>query len=143
MASDRECPLLQAEKSSTIAEPKVEKFYPLNRILSDKLCKITRSKDYKAFYGAGFFATHFFVIYYLPAEVNFNYGITVTKKIGNAVARNKFKRIIRSLIRSYVRDNCLRPFKINITAKRSLVNKSFASISQDFRYAMNKVYNNV
>lgn len=40
-----------------------------------------------------------FVIYYEEHEENFpKFGVAVGKKIGNAVTRNKYKRIIRNLI---------------------------------------------
>jgi ribonuclease P protein component len=40
-----------------------------------------------------------FVIYYKKHQENFpKFGIAVGKKIGNAVVRNKYKRIIRNII---------------------------------------------
>lgn len=43
------------------------------------------------------FANRQFVIYYLerPKQENYRIGISVSKKIGNAVVRNKMKRFIR------------------------------------------------
>lgn len=39
-----------------------------------------------------------FVIYYIPNDKEFNrFGISVSKKIGNAVKRNYYKRIIRNI----------------------------------------------
>jgi ribonuclease P protein component len=143
MALDRECPPLLAEMSSIADELRGAKFYQHRQRLSEKICKITKSKDYKSFYGAKLVATQCFVIYYLPADINFSYGITVTKRIGNAVIRNRHKRIIKSLIRDYYKNICLKPLKINITTKVSITKKDYAAISQDFNYAMNKVLKNV
>lgn len=43
-----------------------------------------------------------FVIYYLPNNLGYDkFGISVGKKIGKAVIRNKYKRKIRSMIDEY------------------------------------------
>ena len=47
----------------------------------------------------------YFVIYSLNNNKNYdNFGISVGKKIGNAVIRNKYKRKIRSIIDIYRKD---------------------------------------
>ena len=39
-----------------------------------------------------------FVIYYIDNEIEYNrFGISVSKKIGNAVTRNYYKRVIRNI----------------------------------------------
>lgn len=43
-----------------------------------------------------------YVIYYRDNNLNlYRFGITVSKKLGNAVKRNKYKRQIRSIINKY------------------------------------------
>ena len=43
----------------------------------------------------------YFVIYYKERKLSFSrYGITLAKKFGNAVKRNKYKRILREIIRN-------------------------------------------
>ena len=47
----------------------------------------------------------YYVIYFLNNNKNYdNFGISVGKKIGNAVIRNKYKRKIRSIIDVYRKD---------------------------------------
>lgn len=48
---------------------------------------------------------HNFVLYYEKNSLGYDkYGISVGKKIGNAVIRNKYKRKIRSIIDEYKKD---------------------------------------
>lgn len=143
MGLDQECPLPLAERLSTIDDLRGAKFCQRRQRSCQKICKITKSKDYRYFYGANLVATQCFVIYYLPADIHFFYGITVTKRIGNAVVRNRHKRIIKSLIREHYKNMLLKPLKINITTKVSIIRKDYDAISQDFNYAMNKILKNV
>ena len=44
----------------------------------------------------------YFIIYNKDNNLNYDrFGISVTKKLGNAVFRNKYKRIIRSILDNY------------------------------------------
>ena len=44
----------------------------------------------------------YFVVHHLPNNLKYDrYGISVSKKLGNAVFRNKYKRKIRSIIDNY------------------------------------------
>lgn len=66
-----------------------------------------------------------FVIYYEKHEDNFpKFGVAVGKKIGNAVTRNKYKRIIRNLIdkNKFLFKNT---FDYIIIIKKSCLNMSY------------------
>ena len=65
------------------------------------------------------------------------YGISVSKKLGNAVFRNKYKRIIRSIIDNY------KKLYINekdyiIILRKEAINQSFDTLEKDFFDLMNK-----
>ena len=80
-----------------------------------------------------------FIIYYKLNELKYNrYGISVGKKLGNAVFRNKYKRKIRSII-----DN---EKKIYINKKDYIIilregakQKTFQELTQDFCSLMEKI----
>ena len=65
-----------------------------------KLYVVRHSRDFETIMEKGICAKNrSFVVYSLENELPYNrYGISVSKKIGNAVVRNKCKRIIRSII---------------------------------------------
>ena len=62
-----------------------------------KTYRVKRSKDFEQiFLAKNSFANKKFVVYKLDTEQqHFRTGISVSKKIGNAVTRNRVKRLIR------------------------------------------------
>ena len=78
-----------------------------------------------------------FVIYSLANNLNYDkYGISVSKKIGNAVIRNKYKRKIRSIIDNY-KKNYVKGLDYIIILRRGAVEKSFQELEKDFFTLMN------
>ena len=72
----------------------------------------------------------YFVIYYIKKEeVQNNYGIAISKKVGNAVTRNKLKRQTRAII-----DKHRNLFKNNhnyiIMIRKSCANTEFKILEQ-------------
>ena len=73
-----------------------------------------------------------YVVYSLENDLPYNkYGISVSKKLGNAVFRNKYKRKIRAIV-----DNCKKNYNINkdyiIILRKGAINKSFSELEKDF-----------
>ena len=69
----------------------------------ERLCK---KSEFKTVYEKGrrLFSDHF-VIMYLPNNLKYSrLGITVSKKIGNAVKRNRVKRLVREFFRLNKKD---------------------------------------
>ena len=72
-----------------------------------KTVSLTKNKDFKRIYNKGkFLANSYLVLYYLNNKEGINkLGITVNKRIGKAVVRNKVRRLIKECYR-------LREYKI-------------------------------
>ncbi len=73
-----------------------------------------------------------FVIYSNETDLPYDkYGISVSKKLGNAVFRNKFKRKIRSIIDNY-KKNYINGKDYIIILRKGAIEKSFQELEQDF-----------
>ncbi|MGE0130040.1 MAG: ribonuclease P protein component [Blastocatellales bacterium] len=67
------------------------------------------------------------------------YGITVTRKIGNAVVRNRCKRRLREIVRKYeLGDSSLGGFDLVINVKTGLAEADFKQIQEAFSRVMDR-----
>ncbi len=65
------------------------------------------------------FQDHFFIVVFMPGETEyFRLGITVSKRVGNAVVRNRMKRLIREWFRvnKSILQGC---WDVNVIAKKT------------------------
>ena len=71
----------------------------------DKKTKINKNREYKRIYNRGkSFASPFLVTYAMKNKSRINrVGITTSKKIGNAVRRNRARRVIRAAYRELMK----------------------------------------
>ena len=65
-------------------------------------------------------------------------GLSISKKIGGAVARNRAKRIIRAAYDS-VRDELKTGFLIVISARGAIVGKKSTDVERELRYAFRRL----
>ena len=80
-----------------------------------------------------------FVIYYIENNLPYNrYGISVGKKIGNAVNRNKYKRRLRSIIDNSKKDYINSQDYI-IILRGSAKDKNYQDLEKDFLLLMNNI----
>lgn len=97
-----------------------------------KLYIVKESKDFDKIIKNNIFNKNkSFVIYNMDNNLKYNrYGISVSKKLGNAVFRNKYKRKIRSIIDNYKKDYNISKDYI-IILRRGALDKNFKELKDD------------
>jgi len=71
------------------------------------------------------------VLFYLPQNGIKKIGFTATKKVGNAVRRNRAKRRLRALFLEY--SDFLKDGTYIFVAKQSIVEATHLQVSKDFK----------
>ena len=66
-------------------------------------------------------------------------GFTVTKKIGNAVVRNRMKRRFRALVRDVFPDNAVPGADHVLIGRSSGIERDYASLSTELKRALAKL----
>ena len=133
MVLDPECQHQVEKKYSSEEDKKVEKLYLPNK--SNRLKKrsefINLRKKCSTLHGK-------FVIININKNSNFKkYGLTVSKKIGNAVKRNYLKRIFRSIMINNWK-TIKNSVSFEIIPKKKILNHSFAEIEKDIKETLKK-----
>lgn len=83
------------------------------------------------------FRTKYFYIYKQIHEENiYHFGLSVGKKIGNAVRRNKVKRQIREIISQ---NDYQKNFDCIIIIKKEINDADFKKIKEDLNFALEKL----
>ena len=78
----------------------------------------------------------YYVIHYIDNDLKYSrYGISVSKKLGNAVVRNHYKRKIRSIIDSYKKE-CNHSKDYIIILRKDAIDKEFKLLKQEFFHLM-------
>ncbi len=98
---------------------------------------LKKNKEFKRVYNNGkSHATRNLVIYYLKREdlENNRYGLSVSKRIGNAVVRNKLKRRLREVIRDFEKEyNFDKSYDIIFIARNPVVDLDYRGIKRDVK----------
>jgi len=101
--------------------------------------RINKKKDYNNIYKKGKkILGRYMVLFIIKGEGSKNrYGFVTSKKIGNAVSRNRAKRRIRMVVKGnmkYVQDR----FDVIIVARKSINEVSYSDLNRDYLSAMRK-----
>lgn len=66
-------------------------------------------------------------------------GFTITKKIGNAVVRNRIRRRFRHLVRDILPDLNLYGWEIVLLARDEALNRDYTILGKDLRWAIRRM----
>ncbi len=75
----------------------------------------------------------------LDSGVHLRVGLTVTKKVGNAVERNRVKRRLRTLIRDYLPEMAEPGFDYVVIGRRSALDRPYEALVKDMAYVCRKL----
>lgn len=76
-------------------------------------------------------------IYYKQSELNINrFGISISKKVGNAVNRNYNKRRVRAVLREFDDNNYLNKFNLIIIIKPLINEMTYIDIKNEISEAL-------
>ena len=128
MALDQEC-LHQEEKKSLQEEDKKEE-----KKSPPKTCYVLKKRaeflDIRK-KGKTIYAKFFIINYFLSSQSGFYFGLTVSRKVGNAVKRNYIKRIIRCIVANNL-NSIPKNIKIEIIPKKQIEKKKYSELEKDF-----------
>jgi len=105
-----------------------------------KYLVLTKNWEFQRVYSKGkYSATRNLVVYALPNNLNaVRIGITTSKKIGNAVSRNRMRRLIRENLR--IIDVQIKVgMDIVIVARKAEDTASLDSVGKELRYLLRKL----
>ena len=105
--------------------------------------RVKREKDFKEIFRYGTsFANRKFVVYQLENQQNhFRVGLSVSKKLGNAVTRNQIKRRIRHILLN-VRWHLADDVDFVVIARKGAESLDYAEMEKNLRHVLklSKIY---
>lgn len=98
-----------------------------------KIDKITKRSDYLRASKSKYFRSNSFIIqfYNRADDLEPRYGVTATKKIGNAIKRNKAKRRIRNLVKDLLPKYGKNGYDYVFIAKENLINEDWEVLKEE------------
>ena len=105
-----------------------------------KIVPIKKNKDFVKLYKRGkFYVGRLIVLYVFLNNSNINrIGVTVSKKVGNSVKRNRIRRLIKENYRSY--EGFVKTgYDFVFTARKFVVMPDFYDIKKEMKFLLKKL----
>jgi ribonuclease P protein component len=104
--------------------------------------RLSRSQDFDAVYRKGrSTSTRYLVLYWFPREedagVEPRLGLAVPKSVGNAVARNRARRLLRECFRLHQRE-LASPLDVVLVARASIAGRTLGQVRKDYLPALRR-----
>ena len=100
--------------------------------------KVKNTRDFqKIIENGNLLKNKYYIIYYIDNNLNNDrFGISVSKKLGNAVFRNKYKRKLRAIIDNY-KKNYINHKDYIIILRKEAINKKYQLLENEFIALLN------
>ena len=105
-----------------------------------KQCRLAKKEDFNRVYRCGkSVANHQFVLYYMNRNetARFRLGVSVSKKNGNAVVRNRLRRLIKEIVR--LNGDGIKPhLDFILIARKPAVQMSYRELEKSVLHVLSK-----
>ncbi len=101
-----------------------------------KQYRIRKNRQFQYVYRKGKSTTAREIVLLYIRAAKLQVGFSVSKKVGNAVIRNRVKRRLREAFRGYIPD--LKPGFYIVAARTSAAQADFKTLNRSLRYLLNK-----
>lgn len=106
----------------------------------EKKYRLAKREDFNKVYRYGkSMANHQFVLYYLPLPGNddFRLGVSVSKKVGNAVVRNRLRRMMKEIVR-LKKENMATHYDYILIARKPAAEMSYQEMEKSIFHVIRK-----
>jgi len=78
------------------------------------------------------------VLIFAPTRYTKKFGISIGKKVGGSVVRNRYKRIIREIVTKKL-ENYTNGYNYIIVARTAIVEKNYHELEEEFNFLLEKL----
>ncbi|NMO94182.1 ribonuclease P protein component [Paenibacillus lemnae] len=106
----------------------------------EKKLRLRNRADFSRVYRHGkSFANHQFVVYWFrKKEVEqFRAGVSVSKKVGNAVVRNRMRRLVKEIVRHH-QDEIIEHIDLIFIVRKGALNKTYQELEKSVLHVLRK-----